>query len=246
MKVNSIMPHKEASIVAIVPAAGVGKRMQANHPKQYLTIGSLTILEHTVQRLLTHPSISKVVIAISENDEYFSQLSLNEHPDIEVVEGGEERVHSVLNGIKSVDPEQTDWILVHDAARPCITHFDITTLIEACLAQNAGGILATPVRDTMKRGVLHSQHVFIKQTVEREQLWHALTPQFFPLIQLKNAIEFALSNDVPITDEASAIEYSKHASLLVEGRGDNIKVTRPGDLALAEFILQKQEEITCE
>ncbi|GHF85808.1 2-C-methyl-D-erythritol 4-phosphate cytidylyltransferase [Thalassotalea marina] len=239
------MPSKQTSIVAIVPAAGVGKRMQINHPKQYLTIGNQTILEHTVETLLTHPQISKVIIAISAEDEYFQQLPLNKLANVQVVEGGEERVHSVLNGIKAIDTEQTDWVLVHDAARPCLTHQDITKLIDSCLAENTGGILATPVRDTMKRGVAHGQQVFIKQTEEREQLWHALTPQFYPLLQLKNAIEFALSNEVTITDEASAIEYSKHASLLIEGRGDNIKVTRPDDLSLAEFILHKQEDEIC-
>lgn len=241
------MPVTTKSITAIVPAAGVGKRMQAECPKQYLPIGEQTILEHTLHKLAKHPNIVKIVVAISPDDEYFTDISLTDIKEkVTVVSGGKDRVDSVLNALKSLNGSDTEWVLVHDAARPCITQADISSLISCCIEQNVGGILATPVRDTMKRGVAHNEQVFVKNTEEREQMWHALTPQMFPLLQLKNAIEFGLANDAVITDEASAIEFSKHASLIIEGRGDNIKVTRPDDLALAEFILKRQQENKCE
>lgn len=234
--------------IAIVPAAGVGKRMKAHCPKQYLCINNETILSHTVTRLLTHPLISQVVIVLGANDEYFAQSSLAHHPDVVHVIGGTERVNSVLNGLNAISAEQYPWVLVHDAARPCVSHQDIDNLIRQCLANDHGGILATPVRDTMKRGVVdnHTDNStqtgvnFIANTVEREQLWHALTPQLYKTNELKGAIEQALVKGVVITDEASAIEQANLPSLLVCASSENIKITHPNDLALAEFYLAKQ------
>ncbi|TMM46032.1 2-C-methyl-D-erythritol 4-phosphate cytidylyltransferase [Colwellia ponticola] len=239
-----------SKFIAIIPAAGVGKRMQANCPKQYLCINNQTILTHTVTKLLTHPLISQVVIVLGANDEYFAQSPLAHHPDIIRVTGGTERVNSVLNGLKAVNAEQYPWVLVHDAARPCVSHQDIDNLIAQCLANNHGGILATPVRDTMKRGVfvkdaksnVSKSINLIDNTVEREQLWHALTPQLYKTNELRFAIEQALANGVAITDEASAIEQANLPSLLVSASSENIKITHPNDLALAEFYLAKQAE----
>lgn len=237
-----------SKFIAIVPAAGVGKRMQANCPKQYLCINNETILTHTVTKLLTHPLISQVVIVLGANDEYFAQSPLAHHPDVVRVSGGAERVHSVLNGLKTINADQYPWVLVHDAARPCVSHQDIDNLIAQCLANDHGGILATPVRDTMKRGVVDNNSKsstqltinYIESTVEREQLWHALTPQLYKTNELRLAIEQALANGVVITDEASAIEQANLPSLLVCASSENIKITHPDDLALAEFYLAKQ------
>lgn len=240
---NIINPN--LPIVAVIPAAGVGSRMQAIRPKQYLKIGGLTILEHTINALLKHTRISQIIIAISPEDDYFYTLSLAKDKRIITVEGGGERADSVLSGLIYVTehfPKNT-WALVHDAARPCLSFGDLDNLIQLIDdnytdPQFCGGILATPVRDTMKRSHLEDNH--IEQTVERTTLWHALTPQFFPAALLKQNLENALSQKAIITDEASAMEFCGYEPLLVKGRADNIKVTQPEDLALAEFFLSRQ------
>jgi len=229
-----------SQFVAVVPAAGVGKRMKAQSPKQYLSIQDKTILEHTVAKLLSHHLISHVVVAISEGDEYFQDTSLVNNPYVSVVFGGKERVDSVLAGLKSLDQEQFPWALVHDAARPCVDLADISKLIEKTQQQQHGGLLAAPVRDTMKKSQSHSNSSLVEKTVEREGLWHALTPQLYRTNELIDAIFQAQKNNDVITDESSAMEYAGYSSLLVEGRGDNIKITRPDDLALANFILSQQ------
>jgi 2-C-methyl-D-erythritol 4-phosphate cytidylyltransferase len=233
------MKATNISLVAIVPAAGVGARMQANCPKQYLTIDKLTILEHTVNRLLAYPSITKVIVALGEQDSYFSSTSLAKHDQVQTVLGGQQRVDSVLAGLKVINPQEFPWVLVHDAARPCVTHQDIGALIQACTEKNIGGLLASPVRDTMKRSTADLQ---VSETVDRENLWHALTPQMYPVTMLMAAIEQALIENVMITDESSAMELAKKPSLVVSSSSENIKITRPEDLAMAAFILAKQQE----
>ena len=234
--------EQAGKLIVIVPAAGVGKRMQANCPKQYLRINNETILFHTVMKLLNHPLIEQVVIALGENDPYFNETGLAQNKNIIRVNGGAERVDSVLNGLKVVDKKRYPWVLVHDAARPCVSHQDIDNLITQCMSNNCGGILATPVRDTMKRGIVNSTGCAstIEHTVEREQLWHALTPQLYKTEELTLAIEQALAKGLLITDEASAIEHANLPSLLVSASSENIKITHPDDLALAEFYLTKQ------
>ncbi len=224
----------------VVPAAGVGKRMQTHHPKQYLSLHGKTILEHTVANLLAHPALELVVIAVSDGDEYFSELSLAKADNVVRVSGGQERVDSVLSGLQYLSQhhaEQYPWVLVHDAARPCLTQQDVSALIEQCQQAQCGGILATPVRDTMKRARSGSAH--IESTVDRDNLWHALTPQMFPLAELKHALLDGLEQQSIITDEASAMEAIGYQPILVKGRADNIKVTQPEDLALAEFFLSQ-------
>jgi 2-C-methyl-D-erythritol 4-phosphate cytidylyltransferase len=230
------MPNMKIPLVVVLPAAGVGKRMKANCPKQYLKINHKTILEHTVTRLASHPMIKTIIIALGSEDEYFAETNLSEQAKVIVVNGGKERVDSVLAGLNIIDHNQFPWVLVHDAARPCLTINDLNTLIDACLAKDIGGILASPVRDTMKR----SNKNLIQKTIEREDLWHALTPQMFPTTQLKTSIEKALDAQAVITDEASAIEFSGGKSQLISSSSENIKITHPDDLALAEFIINKQ------
>lgn len=228
-------------ITAIVPAAGVGSRMQADRPKQYLLLNNKTVLEHTVDRLLAHAHVDKVVIAIGEHDPYFSQLPLAQHPRVIQAVGGKERADTVLNALRLVmEQALSEWVMVHDAARPCVRHHDISQLIQQALAHPVGAILASPVRDTMKRG---DDGGHIDHTVERHRLWHALTPQMFRCIPLLKALELAVSEQQVITDEASAFEYQGLAPLLVQGRADNIKITQPEDLALAEFYLTRMKDI---
>ena len=229
--------------IAVVPAAGAGKRMLANCPKQYLTIDNETILEHTVERLLSHPLINKVIIALSEGDEYYSRTSLVNNKHIETVIGGKERVDSVIAGLKAIDSKVYPWVLVHDAARPCVTHDDISALIKQCIEKQTGGLLAAPVRDTMKRSLSSDLAVNqVSKTVDRENLWHALTPQMYQVNELKEAIINGLSKNAELTDESSAIELANIPSLLVSASSENIKITHPDDLVLAAFFLRKQKQ----
>lgn len=222
-------------ICAVVPAAGFGRRMQTECPKQYLSIGNKTILEHSVAALLANPGVERVIIAISEGDLRFQQLPLANHPQITVVEGGAERADSVLAGLQAAGDAQ--WVLVHDAARPCLHQDDLERLLALSQTSLVGGILAAPVRDTMKRA--EPGKALIAHTVDRNDLWHALTPQFFPRELLFDCLTRALNEGATITDEASALEYCGYHPQLVVGRADNIKVTRPEDLALAEFYLTR-------
>ena len=222
-------------VVAVVPAAGIGSRMQAEHPKQYLTIGDKTLLEHAVAGLLRHPRINRVIIAISAHDAWFQRLPLANDARISVVQGGGERADSVLAGLRQAG--DAPWVLVHDAARPCL-HPDCLERLLALTSRSAvGGILAAPVRDTMKRG--EPGQPTIAHTVDRVDLWHALTPQLFPRDLLEHCLTRALNEGATITDEASALEYCGYHPELIPGRADNIKVTRPEDLALAEFYLTR-------
>ena len=222
-------------VCAVVPAAGFGRRMQTECPKQDLSIGNKTILEHSVDALLANARIQRVVIAVSPGDERFQQLPLALHPQITVVDGGAERADSVLAGLRAIDDAQ--WVLVHDAARPCLHQDDLARLLTLSETSRVGGILAAPVRDTMKRA--ESGKSAIAHTVDRNDLWHALTPQFFPRELLLACLSRALNEGATITDEASALEYCGFHPELIAGRADNIKVTRPEDLALAQFYLTR-------
>lgn len=229
-----------SSLVAIVPAAGVGKRMQSHCPKQYLTLLNKTVLEHTVEKLLAHHAVSRVIIALGKEDNYFHTTCLANHAQVTTVLGGNERVDSVLAALNSITQPEKTWALVHDAARPCVRVSDINKLINHCAQHHYGALLATPVRDTMKRA--ENKSTTVAYTENRENLWHALTPQLYPVEQLIQAINFAQQQGQAITDESSAIELFAGKSALIEACSDNIKITRPDDLALAEFILQKQQQ----
>ncbi|QGM80530.1 2-C-methyl-D-erythritol 4-phosphate cytidylyltransferase [Otariodibacter oris] len=223
------------NIIAIIPASGVGSRMAANKPKQYLEIQGKTILEHTLQPFLQHSQIQKIIVAVSETDPFYADLVILSHPKIELVFGGETRAHSVFNALQKLN--EGDWALVHDAARPCLKRSDLDKLLQ--ITDESGAILATPTIDTIKRT---ENGKTIDYTEDRAFLWHALTPQFFPAEKLKNAIASAFTKNLAITDESSAMELEGVHPQLVEGRSDNIKVTRPEDLALAEFYLLRNQE----
>ncbi|PIJ50488.1 2-C-methyl-D-erythritol 4-phosphate cytidylyltransferase [Erwinia sp. OLTSP20] len=222
-------------IIAVVPAAGIGSRMHCSSPKQYLSIGQQTIIEHTLAPLLAHARIGRVIVALSPDDLHFSTLPVSQHPRIMTVTGGQQRADSVLAGLQAASGAR--WALVHDAARPCLHPDDLARLLAITASSNVGGILAAPVRDTMKRA--ESGRQAIAHTVEREALWHALTPQLFPLALLRQCLQRALREGATITDEASALEYCGYHPELIAGRSDNIKVTRPEDLALASFFLSQ-------
>lgn len=224
------------AVIAILPAAGIGRRMQAELPKQYLMINNKTIIEHSIAALLKHPAIQKVIVGLHPQDTLFSTLAISHDPRIETFIGGDTRALTVLAGLEYTEGYQ--WVLVHDAARPCLRQEDLNQLLSVTLTSAEGAILATPVRDTMKQSVIGE--AMISHTVDREHLWHALTPQMFPLELLKICLVRGLNERALITDEASALEYCGFHPRLVNGRADNIKITCPEDLALATFYLTYQ------
>jgi 2-C-methyl-D-erythritol 4-phosphate cytidylyltransferase len=222
---------------AVVPAAGVGKRMQADRPKQYLALSGKAVIEHTLSRLLQSGVFQKVVVAISEEDPYWPELEISRHADVITAPGGKERADSVLSALRALQGLATeqDWVLVHDAARPCLCKQDIDALLETLQNHPVGGILALPCHDTLKQ--VEAEH--IAASVDRKTIWRALTPQMFRYGMLKAALQQAEGNP-NITDEASALEIQGFKPKIVEGRPDNIKITRPEDLALAEFYMEQQ------
>jgi 2-C-methyl-D-erythritol 4-phosphate cytidylyltransferase len=211
--------------------------MGAGVPKQYLPLAGCTVIEHTLERLRAHPRVSAVVVAIAADDDRFARLPVA--ASVRVARGGVQRADSVLGALESLTGEAGpgDWALVHDAVRPCLHADDLDRLIADALAHDEGALLASPVRDTMKR-VAHAR---VEQTVPREGLWHALTPQLFPLGALREALLAARRDGVAITDEAQAMERVGQPPRVVHGRADNIKITRAEDLQLAAFYLTRME-----
>jgi len=225
---------------AIVPAAGSGSRMGAPRPKQYLRLGNQTVLEHTLDTLLGIDSLAGLVLVIAPADVHWPAIQPRyaERP-LEAVIGGAERYQSVLNGLDALGGRAAadDWVLVHDAARPCVRHEDIRALMAAMNADSDGGLLGVTVADTMKRVDADGR---VAATIERRGLWHALTPQMFRYGQLHAALRQAVARRSAVTDEASAMELAGYRPRMVQGHRDNIKITLPADLELAAFFLGKK------
>lgn len=228
--------HQKHRYFAVVPAAGIGSRMGAERPKQYLPLGESTVIEQTLSRLLILDCLESIVVPLSDKDQYWQNLSVANSPRIQSTLGGVERSDSVLAGLKALQgiAENDDWVLVHDVARPCVRLKDIEALMTVLADDEVGGILAVPVSDTIKQVTDKS----IDKTVDRSVLWQAQTPQLFRYGMLLKALSEAAEQGVAITDEASAIEWSGAVPKVVEGSRDNIKITCPEDLALAEYYLK--------
>ena len=238
------MVTTERAIWAIIPAAGSGKRMQADKPKQYLDLLERTVIEHTLNRLLNVEQVVGAVVALQHGDTWWNDIRLNTAKPVHISAGGEERCHSVMNALHLLSCQpgydaETCQALVHDAVRPCVRTADIEKLIAAVGDSEDGGLLGMPARDTMKR--LDHDGVVI-ETVSRDGLWHALTPQLFGCEVLSKALQRAIDDNYLVTDESSAMEHAGYRPLLVHGGEDNIKITRPGDLELAAFYLRKMEQ----
>lgn len=227
---------------AVVPAAGTGRRMNVDIPKQYLEINGKPLMVHTLERLLDFPRLEKIVVVLDQDDEHYPAIELLRDPRIRLANGGSQRSQSVLNGLRVLMDmaDINDWVLVHDVARPCIRRADLDWLVEQLSGHPVGGLLATPVTDTIKRTDVDGT---VLKTVARQGLWHALTPQMFRLGVLHDALTAAIVNELPVTDEASAIEHSGLHPVLVEGHADNIKVTRGSDLALASLYIEQQSRL---
>ncbi len=233
--------------------------MQVELPKQYLRIADKTLLELTIECFIGHPDISGIVLVLAKDDMYWPGIA-NKFPDIMTVDGGDERCQSVLNGLKALaekghvntevdarvdvgaDASHDDWVLVHDAARPCLRRSDLDHLISSLSQHTVGGLLGLPMADTVKRCQSNGTVV---QTVPRHDLWRALTPQMFRLERLTSALTQALADKVMVTDEASAIEHIGLQPQMVAGHSDNIKITHPEDLALARLYLSAREPTVC-
>jgi 2-C-methyl-D-erythritol 4-phosphate cytidylyltransferase len=222
---------------AVVPAAGSGRRFGGSTPKQYLKLHNQPIMVHSINRLFALP-LSGCVIAISSNDELAQTLDYQNTSLLHFVVGGAERMDSVLAGLDFLQDYAAfdDWVLVHDVARPCVAVESLNKLHETLLSDAVGGILAVPVRDTLKK----VQAGNIVETVSRDHLWQAQTPQMFRFGILRDALIAAKQQNLNVTDEASAVESAGFKVKIIEGRMDNIKVTYPDDLALAEVIFQAQ------
>ncbi len=229
----------EAACWALIPAAGAGRRMGAAIPKQYLDLAGQPVLEYSLRLFLDHPRIRGVAIALDAADERWETLPSAHHPAVLRVAGGVERCHSVFNALEALGrrADADDWVLVHDAARPCLRRDDLDRLISTLEDHPVGGLLGLPVRDTMKAANARGD---VQNTVPRAGLWHAFTPQMFRLGPLRQALSEAIAVGQLVTDDASALEIAGLQPLLVEGHADNIKITRPEDLALAHFYLLSQ------
>ena len=228
------------SVTAIVPAAGCGDRMGAAVAKQFLPLGGMPILTRTLLVLAAAPEITDLFVVVDEQDrercrrEVLAPYGVGKVRD--VLPGGEMRQHSVERALAEVDGK-AEFVLVHDGVRPLVTQAVITATVRAAV-QHGAAVAAVPMRDTVKR-VLHGSPV-VDATVEREGLWAVQTPQVFRRELIVEAYSRAREDGIAGTDDASLVEHSGHAVYIVEGAVENVKITTPGDLIMAEAILREQ------
>lgn len=232
----------KAQIWALVPAAGIGRRMASQQPKQYLKIHGKTILEHSLERLSRCDYVAGIAVGIAEQDTYWAELNITDQKLLGSYVGGVERIHTVVNGLDFISAwaAEGDWVMIHDAVRPCVRPEDINRLVEQALRFNRSAILATPVVDTVKK--VNSQS-FIQATLNRDELMLAATPQLFPLARLEQSLKAAIDQCVLSTDESAAVELLGESPLAVRTDRTNIKITTAEDLAVAELFLDRRKEV---
>jgi len=222
----------------IVPAAGNSRRLASSGPpKQYLQLAGRSVIEWAIAPFLERTDCERIVVVIAESDPHWSELSLARHPKISTSLGGAERVDSVRAGLRALVSlaNEDDWVLVHDAARPCLRATDLSRLITELADDGVGGLLGAPVVDTLKRADASDR---VQATVPRESLWRALTPQMFRYGVLDRALRSAGDAGTTPTDEAQAVEALGLQPRLVRGDPDNIKITLPEDLERATRLLE--------
>jgi 2-C-methyl-D-erythritol 4-phosphate cytidylyltransferase len=225
----------------VLPAAGSGRRMQQTVPKQYLQVLGKSLLQHTLENLGGLSELTCIVLAVSPQDEYIDSVMAALSPHLRekvlLVQGGAERADSVRAAVMALAAHAApqDWVLVHDAVRPCVNHEDVRRLLAALQQEPAGGLLAQPVRDTLKRADAGG---YVQATVDRAGLWQAATPQVFRHAVLLQALEHCAAQGLVVTDEAAAVEALGLPVKLVQGNADNIKLTWPEDLAMIQTLLQ--------
>ena len=224
---------------ALIPAAGSGTRFGGSVLKQYLPINGNTVLAHSIKALRFHPLITDITVILAKDDQWFESATGLLSTLVETIQGGETRAQSVRNGLRFIMSRfpDTDWVLIHDAARPCLPAESLDRLLEQGLQSPDGAILAVPVADTLK---CEGDEAEIATTLDRFKLWAAQTPQLFPLGRLAEAIDAAHAKGCELTDESSAMEILGARPKLIMGSVANIKITHPGDLAIAQAWLQCQ------
>lgn len=226
------------AIWAVVPAAGNGSRMRSAQPKQFLPLSGHSVLAWSVTAVLSDKRVNACMVALAQGCELPADLD-QLAPSVRSCVGGATRADSVLAGLLALDAEDTDWALVHDAARPCLSRARLSALIDRVLDTDVGAILALPVADTLKRGDTQGM---VTDTLDRSELWRAQTPQMFRVGELRRALQHALAEGYTVTDEASAIEFLGLPVQLVEGEPANAKVTFSDDLDFAQHWLEKRVE----
>lgn len=231
------MATETNALWCVVPAAGRGTRFGGAVPKQYLPLAGRPLILHTLERLAAHPRIAGLMVVLAAKDPLWPKLAGVNGKPVLTATGGSERGDSVLAGLRSLPDSvgEGDFVLVHDAARPCVRYEDLGRLIKVG-TQAGGALLAAPLRDTLKRSDGTGRSI---ATESRDARWRALTPQMFRRGELTLALERARGRGILVTDEAMAMERIGILPVLVEGAEDNIKVTTPSDLRLAEFLLEK-------
>lgn len=227
------------SVHALIPAAGLSVRFGGTTLKQYAHLLGIPVIAHSIEAVSRHEGIGSVTVALAPDDGIFDELVRPYFPAVRTVTGGDSRAATVMNGLAFIREQEPscEWVLVHDAARPCLRTDALRRLLDEGLASDCGAILAVPVSDTLK---LADEDGRIEATVDRSRCWAAQTPQLFRLRELLPNLEAALAAGELPTDEASVMERAGRRPLLVEGSTANIKITGPEDLALAQFILQRQ------
>ncbi|WP_218813767.1 2-C-methyl-D-erythritol 4-phosphate cytidylyltransferase [Rickettsiella endosymbiont of Dermanyssus gallinae] len=234
------MKQSPSNYFVIVPAAGVGTRMKSDIPKQYLSVKGKCILEYTLNTLLNYSAFEKCVVVINARDKNWPSIKLN-HPKLITTTGGNERANSVFNGLVALKPfiKENDWVLVHDAVRPFLHSSDIDKLISEIGDDPLGGLLGSPLKNTIKR--IEDKHCL--ETLDRQKLWQALTPQMFRYHWLFKALNSAVEKQQTITDESNAIELLGKHPKIIEGRSDNIKITDSYDLAFFDYCLHTRQDL---
>lgn len=229
-----------APLWCVVPAAGRGTRVGGSIPKQYLPLAGRPLIVHTLERLAAHPRIAGLMVVLGDGDAHWPRIDQLYGKPVLTALGGAERCDSVLAGLRALPDAISDesFVLVHDAARPCVREGDITRLIDLAVPAG-GGLLGAPLRDTLKRADAGGRS---ETTEPRDHRWRAFTPQMFRRGELSSALQCAHAAGVTVSDEAMAMERAGFAPLLVEGAEDNIKVTTATDFALAEFLLSRMSQ----
>ncbi|HEX4024468.1 MAG TPA: 2-C-methyl-D-erythritol 4-phosphate cytidylyltransferase [Steroidobacteraceae bacterium] len=232
----------------VMPAAGSGRRFGG--AKQYAALGARTVLDTALQLFIEDPRCAGGSLVLSAQDPHRRELSERLAPRFQVVDGGAERAHSVCNGLAALAERarEDDWVLVHDAARPCLSAADLSRLLEHAEGEPVGALLAAPIVDTLRRAAPAASAAAAPRSLEtlpRDSLWLAQTPQMFRLAPLRHALERAIELQRAPTDEAQAMEWQGLSARLVAARDGNLKVTSASDLALAEAILAARRKLAC-
>jgi 2-C-methyl-D-erythritol 4-phosphate cytidylyltransferase len=221
---------------AVVPAAGRGERFGSRLPKQYARVLGRPVLSWTLAALLAERSLAGVVVALAPGDRRFARLPESRDDRVRRCRGGARREISVANALEALagEADERDWVLVHDAARPCLRRADLRALLAQVGDDPVGGLLAVPVGETLRRAGRDGR---AGRTVPREGIWRAMTPQMFRYGLLRRALALCIERGRAVTDEAAAVEALGLRAILVRGRGDNVKITLAEDRSLAAAIL---------